>query len=93
MNTGTMHFHEFGEYPPLETRIPREALRLVTLPKIHKRELIRLLSLERVTKAHLMPTLDNVTDELKHVRAEMARQKQVSIEPTQGGVGHTATDR
>ena len=53
----------WGTYP-FDNGLEESAM-LLTLPHDCAPELVRLLSLQRVTRAHLMPTYDNVTATLK----------------------------
>jgi len=68
-----------GSYPTFEEVIRRIAqkepdaklplLRRLTLPVSEARELLRLLWREKMTRAHLMPTYDNVTTSLHLMNA------------------------
>lgn len=60
-------FVESGRWPCLEEVVPPAGLRRLTLPKRESRQLLRLLWAERISKAHLMPTHDNVTHALRSV--------------------------
>ena len=60
-------------WPSLNELVQPKALRLLTLPKTEVQELRRLLLAERISKAHLMPTLDNVTEALERSWREMLR--------------------
>lgn len=51
-----------GRWPCLEEMVPKSALRRLALPKTECPKLLRLLWAERISKAHLMPTLDNVKE-------------------------------
>lgn len=62
------------QWPDLEAILRPGLLRLLTLPKSEGHELRRLLHAERVSKAHLMPTLDNVTSALERSWQEMFRR-------------------
>lgn len=71
--SGDDYYLEFGEYPTLEKTIEKFTLQKntiipsykFTLPSSQVGELVRILWLEKVTRAHLMPTLDNITVALK----------------------------
>jgi hypothetical protein len=58
------HFLEHGKWPQFEARVFANSLRKLTLPNRETPELRRLLWAEGVSKAHLMPTLDNVAEAL-----------------------------
>ena len=60
-------FVKTGIWPCMEDSIARVGLRKLTLAKSEVPELRRLLWSERISKAHLMPTLDNVTNALHDV--------------------------
>jgi hypothetical protein len=59
-------FLEKGAWPSLQSIIP-DGLRRLTLPKSEAHNLLRLLWAERISRAHLMPTLDNVAHALHSV--------------------------
>ena len=66
------HFVETGYWRSFEEVLSTSAndinepiLRKITLPSSEAKELLRLLSAEGITKAHIMPTFDNVTETLK----------------------------
>lgn len=63
-------FIDTGNWPTLQDVVAPAGLRRLTLPKSEAKKLIRLLWAERVSKAHLMPTLDNVTRALRTVWKE-----------------------
>jgi len=63
--TGDIDFLTNGVWPSLEEIVPHTAFRRMTFPKKNTPQLRRLLWAERISKAHLMPTLDNVTQALK----------------------------
>lgn len=73
-----IEFMESGQWPRLEDVVVPDALRCLLLPKKEAKSLLRLLWAERISKAHLMPTLDNVTTALrtvwKHALARVAEQ-------------------
>jgi hypothetical protein len=54
-----------GRWPRLEDCAREGTLRRLTLPRSQGPELRRLLRTERISKAHLMPTLDNIKEALK----------------------------
>jgi predicted alpha/beta hydrolase len=63
-----MHYIRYGDWPSLEdfavavAQVAGEpAIKKYTLPTSHVGELLRLLWLDGVSRAHLMPTFDNVT--------------------------------
>ncbi|MGE0536242.1 MAG: FRG domain-containing protein [Pirellulales bacterium] len=56
-----------GRWLSLEEILPKDSLRRLTLPKSEAPRLLRLLWAERVSRAHLMPTLDNVTETLQSI--------------------------
>jgi hypothetical protein len=66
------YFLKNGEWRTLDQAIidslqPGEApvLRKIILPQSEAREVLRLLTAENITRAHLMPTYDNITETLK----------------------------
>lgn len=66
---GDEYFIQTGMYPSIESSyrkfLPGREPHKFSLPVSEASELLRMLYLEGVTKAHLMPTLDSVTDTLK----------------------------
>ena len=65
---GCAHYARNGQWPNLETfavavaqELSEPTIRKLTLPYAQVGELMRLLWLNGVSRAHLMPTLDNVT--------------------------------
>ncbi len=60
--SANLYFTMKGRWPTLEDVVPRSAFRRLTLPKTECPKLLRLLWAERISKAHLMPTLDNVKE-------------------------------
>jgi hypothetical protein len=73
------HFLLNGEWPCLEEFVPPNALRRMTLPKSQAPRLRQLLWAERISKAHLMPTLDNVTQALKSLWKQALRPKAAEL--------------
>jgi hypothetical protein len=67
ISTGDVMFAKSGRWPSLEEIVPPDGLRRMTLPKREVPTLKRLLWAERISKAHLMPTLDNVKVALRDV--------------------------
>jgi hypothetical protein len=68
---GCAHYANSGQWPNLETfavavaqELSEPTIRKLTLPYAQVGELIRLLWLNGISRAHLMPTLDNVTHAL-----------------------------
>lgn len=66
------HYLKFGCWRTFEKALEDSTattispiLRKVTLPAVEANELLRLLSAENITRAHIMPTYDNVTETLK----------------------------
>jgi hypothetical protein len=55
-----------GSWPRFEVCAPEGSLKKLTLPNRMAPDLIRMLWAERISRAHLMPTLDNVTEALQH---------------------------
>lgn len=67
--TGDLHFLENGVWPSFEQVLAAhgnqpKVLRKVTLPTTEAGALLRILWRERISRAHLMPTYDNVTQTL-----------------------------
>ncbi len=67
-----IYFLSHGEWRSFEKAIAdgvdsndREFMRKVTLPAHQAKEVIRLLAAESITRTHLMPTYDNITETLK----------------------------
>jgi hypothetical protein len=65
---GCAHFSEFGTWPDLESlallaqrKVGRPVLRKITVPADQAGDVLRRLWLSGVSRAHLMPTYDNVT--------------------------------
>jgi hypothetical protein len=58
------HYLLHGEWPDMRTVHRPQRLRQLTLPSDQIPELLRLLHAERISKAHLMPHLDNISDAL-----------------------------
>lgn len=65
---GDVEYLRTGRWPAMNETTPN-ALRCLTLPKSEAPELLRLLRAEHVSRAHLMPTFDNIHSTL---RAEWA---------------------
>jgi hypothetical protein len=61
-----------GKWPSVEKLVQPGALKRLTMPKSQSPELRRLLWAERVSRAHLMPSLDNVTHALEAVWGTLA---------------------
>jgi len=76
MEGADFHFLKHGEWPRLEHTVCPDTLVKVTLPVSERLELRRLLWIERVSKAHMMPTLDNVTQTLREYWAEIAADRE-----------------
>jgi len=71
-------FVQSGKWPTLEESVSHDGLCKVTLANSEIPELTRLLWSERITKAHLMPTLDNVNAALRtawRISLEATRSK------------------
>lgn len=77
------YFINHGRWPSLENFIPEEGkvfdgsrslLRKLTLPVTEADELLQLLWAENVSRAHLMPTYDNIVESLA-VKARWERQR------------------
>jgi hypothetical protein len=69
-HSGDAYFFDHGEWPRLEEMLepkPFEVppVRMVTLPADEADKVLRLLWVDRVSRAHLMPTHDNITAALK----------------------------
>jgi hypothetical protein len=67
--TGDRHFVEHGAWPPFEEQLDPhrtvpKPLRKLTLPADQSDTLLQILWRERISRAHLMPTFDNVTKTL-----------------------------
>ena len=60
-------FCAIGTWPNIEDELDPEELQKLVLGREHIEELKRLLWIERRTRAHLMPTLDNVTATLNEL--------------------------
>src|ERR1700722_7519269 len=65
-----------GEWPAVDGAVSRLALSKLILPASESTELKRLLWAEGYSRAHLMPTLDNVTNALESVWRDSSRIKQ-----------------
>lgn len=67
---GDGFFRSFGEWPDFERLVENQyetdsrILRKITLSREHVQSLLRYLWLERISKAHLMPSFDNVSKAL-----------------------------
>lgn len=59
------YFDLMGEWPNLLDGVPREAVKILTLPTSEATSLLKLLTARRVSRAHLQPTLDNIAIHLK----------------------------
>lgn len=69
--SGCAHFSNYGRWPELESfalsvaqQANESVIRKLTLPNSEVSELLRLLWLQGISKAHLMPTYDNVSQAL-----------------------------
>ncbi len=62
---GDGYFLLNGTWPALPNTLPEGALRCLTLPKSQAPDLRKLLWAERISRAHLMPTLDNVASTIR----------------------------
>lgn len=60
-----LHFHQTGEWPRFEEFIPTGAMQQLLLPYSEVPKLLRILWSLRVSRAHLMPTLDNLSVSLR----------------------------
>lgn len=74
-NLANLEYLESGYWRSFETAINgknissnKPVLRKITLATSELNELLRLLSVEGITRAHIMPTFDNVTETLKMKR-------------------------
>jgi hypothetical protein len=65
-----------GSWPPVDSVVSRVALSKLILPASEATELKRLLWAEGYSRAHLMPTLDNVTKALESLWRDSSRIKQ-----------------
>ena len=55
------------KWPKIEDYVENGGLQKITLPHREVPELLRLLWVEKISRAHLMPTLDNVSGALKEI--------------------------
>jgi hypothetical protein len=70
-----LNFLTNGKWPSVDGAVSRVGLRKLTLPASEVPDLKRRLWAEGVSRAHLMPTLDNVTKALESVWADTGRTK------------------